>query len=232
MRKLISAILITGGFLLSNLSSAASFDCTKASTPYEKAVCANSNLSSLDDQLAIAYKNARATSADPEALKKTQIDWIKSTRQCASDTSCIEKAYKDRILALSGGAQLQQPAQAVTPTPHAQPQIKKVVKLKNGNEAFFYPASIIKKGKAIEVKTGMDIEGCGKFDDLNAVVCSIIYLDSFICSESKGKRLSGSFMTGHFGGGNIIKTIHTQEEYEVIKPNTGNSLMLDAVCKG
>ena len=118
------------------------------------------------------------------------------------------------------------------PAGQAQPQIKKVVKLKNGNEAFFYPTSIVKKGKAIEVKTGMDIEGCGKFDDLNAVVCSIVYLDAFICSESKGKRLSGSFMTGHFGSGNVIKSSASEDEYEVIKPNTGNYLMLEAVCKG
>lgn len=101
---------------------AASFDCSKASNPYEKAVCANPTLSSLDDQLAVIYKNARAKSADPEALKKTQIDWIKATRQCASDTSCIEKAYKDRMIALGGSAQPQQPVQAVAQTkPTTQP---------------------------------------------------------------------------------------------------------------
>ena len=108
------------GLLLINPVMAASFDCSKASNPYEKAVCANPTLSNLDDQLAVVYKNARAKSADSEALKKTQIDWIKATRQCASDSSCIEKAYKDRILALGGGAQPQQPVQAAAP---AQPPV-------------------------------------------------------------------------------------------------------------
>jgi uncharacterized protein len=88
-------------------STTPSFDCSKASNPYEKAVCANPILSRLDNQLATIYKNARARSADPEALRKTQVDWIKNTRQCASNTSCIEKAYKDRIVALGGGAQPQ-----------------------------------------------------------------------------------------------------------------------------
>ena len=117
MNKCAMAIISAIGLLLISPGMAASFDCSKASNPYEKAVCANSNLSSLDDQLAVVYKNARAKSADPEALRKTQIDWIKATRQCASDTSCIEKAYKDRIVALGGSAQPQQPVQAVTQSP-------------------------------------------------------------------------------------------------------------------
>jgi uncharacterized protein len=85
-----------------SLPTAPSFDCSKASNAYEKAVCANPILSGLDNKLAIAYKNARAKSVDPEALRKTQVDWIKVTRQCVSDTSCIEKAYKDRIATLEG----------------------------------------------------------------------------------------------------------------------------------
>lgn len=108
------------GLLSANPLMAASFDCSKASNLYEKTICSNPNLSSLDDQLAIVYKNARAKSADPEALKKAQIDWIKATRQCTSDTSCIEKAYKDRMAVLSGGsqalAQAHQSTSAKTPS--------------------------------------------------------------------------------------------------------------------
>jgi uncharacterized protein len=120
MNKWAIAITSSIGLLLISPVMAASFDCSKASNPYEKAVCANPNLSSLDDQLAVVYKNARAKSPDPEALRKTQIDWIKATRQCASDTSCIEKAYKDRIVALGGGAQPQAAAMAQAPSQQAQ----------------------------------------------------------------------------------------------------------------
>jgi uncharacterized protein len=114
MNKYLIGISCAIGLFSANPVVAASFDCSKASNPYEKAVCANPNLSSLDDQLAVVYKNARAKTADPEALKKAQIDWIKATRQCASDTSCIEKAYKDRIAVLSGGSQTQRPTLAAT----------------------------------------------------------------------------------------------------------------------
>ena len=100
LRSIITFLSITWLVLVSQ-ANAASFDCAKASSPYEKAVCANPNLSSLDDQLSIAYKDARSKSTDPEGLKKAQIDWIKSTRQCANDTGCIEKAYKSRITALT-----------------------------------------------------------------------------------------------------------------------------------
>ena len=109
MNRYLIGMFCAIGFLTSNTLWAASFDCSKASNPYEKTICANPNLSSLDDQLAIAYKNARDKSKDPEALKKAQIDWIKSTRQCATDTSCIEKAYKDRIVVLGGAPKTQQP---------------------------------------------------------------------------------------------------------------------------
>ena len=35
---------------------AASFDCQKASTPMEQAICANDDLSALDDQLSLTYR--------------------------------------------------------------------------------------------------------------------------------------------------------------------------------
>jgi uncharacterized protein len=119
MPRLIAGILISLGILLGFSVNAASFDCSKASTPYEKAVCSNPNLSSLDDQLASAYKDARAKSSNPDGLKKEQIEWIKSTRQCASDAGCIEKAYKSRIATLSGSSQV---AKQSSSTPSSPPK--------------------------------------------------------------------------------------------------------------
>ena len=82
-------------------ANAASFDCTKASTQQEKAVCANPTLSALDDKLAEAYKAARSVSQDAEKLKLEQIEWIKEVRKCQSDASCIERLYKSRLSALN-----------------------------------------------------------------------------------------------------------------------------------
>jgi len=82
-------------------ANAASFDCSKASTQQEKAVCANPTLSALDDKLAEAYKAARSVSQDAEKLKLEQIEWIKEVRKCQSDASCIERLYKSRLSALN-----------------------------------------------------------------------------------------------------------------------------------
>jgi len=49
------------GLVLIPSARAASFDCAKASTFVEKAICTDKQLSSLDDQPAGLYKAARAT---------------------------------------------------------------------------------------------------------------------------------------------------------------------------
>jgi uncharacterized protein len=82
-------------------ANAASFDCAKASTQQEKAVCANPTLSALDDKLAESYRNARAVSQDPAKLKSEQIEWIKEVRKCAVETSCIERLYTSRLSELN-----------------------------------------------------------------------------------------------------------------------------------
>lgn len=73
-----------------------SFDCAKASSQQEKLVCSDRELSKLDVQLSQAYTKAKDKSADVNALKKTQIDWIKSSRAC-SDKACLVDSYKKRI---------------------------------------------------------------------------------------------------------------------------------------
>jgi uncharacterized protein len=56
MRKFWSVL-----FLLVNVTAyAASFDCAKATTPQEKAICASPKLSAADDQITAAYKAALA----------------------------------------------------------------------------------------------------------------------------------------------------------------------------
>jgi uncharacterized protein len=44
--------------LFASWAHAAGFDCTKASTLVEKAICSDSELSKLDDLLMISYKEA------------------------------------------------------------------------------------------------------------------------------------------------------------------------------
>lgn len=81
------------------LSHAASFDCQKASTSIEKAICSNPTLSKLDDVLAENYKYMMAANIGDGArkdLKQTQRAWIAKRNKCA-DGKCIEAAYRSRV---------------------------------------------------------------------------------------------------------------------------------------
>ena len=54
----------------------ANFDCAKAATASEKAVCADPALSKADDALAAAYADALAATLDPQPLVEAQRAWI------------------------------------------------------------------------------------------------------------------------------------------------------------
>ena len=79
---------------------AATFDCNKASTFVEKAICSDSRLTSIDDQLGRLYKDALAASSNSSALKAGQRAWLSSRDQC-KDSDCVIKAYEARISSLS-----------------------------------------------------------------------------------------------------------------------------------
>ena len=80
--------------------SAASFNCAKAASKNEKAICSNPELSNLDMVLAAIYKETRSTISDAKRLKKEQINWIKSLGTCDGNVDCLISAYKNRMLVL------------------------------------------------------------------------------------------------------------------------------------
>ena len=83
-----------------SLSHAASFNCTKASTKNEIAICSDPELSTLDEVMAATYKQTRGVVPDANKLKNEQINWIKSIATCDGNTSCLIGAYRDRIRVL------------------------------------------------------------------------------------------------------------------------------------
>ncbi len=76
-------------------SSAASFNCAKAATAVEKAICTSKPLSSLDAILAKLYKVA---SKNP-AAKTEQKAWMASRDAC-TDAECVATQYAERLLQL------------------------------------------------------------------------------------------------------------------------------------
>ena len=112
MRKTPLALSIP--FLLCTLAHAASFDCTKAKTASEKAICASPQLSAADDQMAAAYK-AWLAAAQPSwaaGIRENQIVWLRfRDASCpaggagSSIASCLSDLYKERIDELQGMVQ-------------------------------------------------------------------------------------------------------------------------------
>jgi uncharacterized protein YecT (DUF1311 family) len=73
--------------LIGASAHAASFNCAKAKTPQEKAICASPEASAVDDQMAAAYKAAlAATSPEVQAeIRHDQLDWIRNmTAECGA----------------------------------------------------------------------------------------------------------------------------------------------------
>lgn len=79
------------------IASSASFDCTKASTKNEVAICSNEYLSFLDEELASVYRDVRGLVSDSDKLKDEQIGWIKSLGTCDGNASCLIDGYVNRI---------------------------------------------------------------------------------------------------------------------------------------
>jgi uncharacterized protein len=112
MRKTLLALSIP--FLLCTLAHAASFDCTKAKTAQEKAICGTPALSAADDQMAAAYKAwlAAALPGWAAGIRENQIVWLRTRdASCpAGDAnnavaSCLSDIYKGRIEELQGMVQ-------------------------------------------------------------------------------------------------------------------------------
>jgi hypothetical protein len=76
---------------------AASFNCAKAQSPLEKAICSNPTLSAADDELNSVWRSTIKTFPLPAFLRSTQQMWLKNTAACtkAQPGSCVD-AFRER----------------------------------------------------------------------------------------------------------------------------------------
>ena len=87
--------------IASSVPLKASFDCAKATSVMEKAICSDAVLASRDLALATAYRSALKNVADTNELKVSQREWLKATvRECGGDVSCLRSRYEQRLGAL------------------------------------------------------------------------------------------------------------------------------------
>jgi|GEM_PF-142423 len=85
------------------VGQAASFDCNKATTETEIAICSDPELSALDEGLHIAYRDILVSNLDSaaETAKSEQRNWIMERNICGLDVSCLVDKYKKRHIELS-----------------------------------------------------------------------------------------------------------------------------------
>jgi uncharacterized protein len=100
------AALFIGFCLVPAISFAASFDCVKAASPFEKTVCSDPEISKLDEDLAAAYGNAlKALSKEgKQILRDGQRRWLHFVNDvCLKDkngtgtSSCMREVYEKRV---------------------------------------------------------------------------------------------------------------------------------------
>ena len=90
-------VLTVAGLLIATQALPASFDCAKAATAVELAICSTAELSALDDELSTAYKAALAAATDPTGVVAAQRAWLRDKRNACSDENCLAARYKVRI---------------------------------------------------------------------------------------------------------------------------------------
>jgi uncharacterized protein len=89
-------------FSIASLAYSASFDCAKASTFVENAICSDAELSTLDDTLSSVYRKASSAPDAASEIKSSQRSWMKKRNAC-QDNACLKKVYSQRIDALAAG---------------------------------------------------------------------------------------------------------------------------------
>lgn len=93
-------LILLGWLMLSFAAHAASFDCGKAQPKIEKMICADAELSRLDEEIAKVYGEVLKKFPDEALLKKQQHGWLKARNRC-KEISCLSDYYRGRLAELN-----------------------------------------------------------------------------------------------------------------------------------
>lgn len=94
------AVLALGSMLIPGMLLAAGFDCARAASAAEKAICADAGLSALDEHLARYYDAGRMVLKEgAPCLQSDQHRWLQRRNACR-DNACLKDVYLDRLAEL------------------------------------------------------------------------------------------------------------------------------------
>jgi uncharacterized protein len=105
MRLTLTALALVA-MAMATQAEAASFDCNRARTPDEKAVCRNAGLSELDSEMAAlwySYKRFPFLMGASGVRQDDARQFLADRRQCGANVSCLRRVYQARIKALKAG---------------------------------------------------------------------------------------------------------------------------------
>ncbi|WP_338523763.1 DUF3298 domain-containing protein [Pseudomonas batumici] len=191
--------------LIPTIASAASFDCDKAHSPLEKAVCADPALSTLDSSIATSYNAAmqRLSSDGQTILRDGQRQWLHFVRdlcfvpQDASSVEfCLTQHYTDRLKDLSTAA--------VTIGPYLF-----------SRSDYFSASTHDKAGRPYEIHTGAPRIDAPLSPTIalwnSAMAKQTMHADGSDCGPGHGDEYSGAEVT--YASANAISVRTTNEEY-------------------
>ena len=95
------AVLVLTPLLLSTVfASAQSFNCAKAQSSAEFAICNNEDLLGLDEELAVLFIQSKAklhTRPQRQTIARAHNQWMVKRDHCALDWACLTIRYQERI---------------------------------------------------------------------------------------------------------------------------------------
>lgn len=102
------ALVFLAALLASHAAGAASFDCKRAATATERAICADPALSTLDERAVAAYSAATAALGigddlkDPmgDLLLRGHSEWTAARNRCGAAANCLLGQYLRRVAVL------------------------------------------------------------------------------------------------------------------------------------
>ncbi len=105
--RMLKTILTLAGAGYAPLSampaSAASFDCTKAARPEEKAICADRVLSELDTEMGalwFAFSRVPMAMGSNGARRDDAEQFLAARAKCGANVACLRPLYRARITTL------------------------------------------------------------------------------------------------------------------------------------
>ena len=83
---------------IASVTHAASFNCDKAQTKTESAVCEHRNLNDADVKMATTYNIVRklVPMGNRGVIRDQQVKWLVLRDQCQSNVQCLAEVYKMR----------------------------------------------------------------------------------------------------------------------------------------